>query len=213
MADDFILARGFEPTHRWAIAHLYYAAFQGKIGWILGPTGASFLANALDPAFAITALSEDRTRVLGIAGLKTYRGSLTGGLERGMSQHYGIFGALWRMAVLSLLERREAANRMILDGIAVAPAARGLGVGTALLSAAMAEAAARGLVEVRLDVIDSNVRARALYERRGFEAVRTERLGLLRHVFGFEASTTMRRPVRPGDIAHRANLSFLGEGA
>jgi RimJ/RimL family protein N-acetyltransferase len=44
---------------------------------------------------------------------------------------------------------------------------------------------------VRLDVIDGNARARALYARFGFVAVKTERLGMLRHFFGFDASTTM----------------------
>ena len=50
---------------------------------------------------------------------------------------------------------------------------------------------ARNHAEVRLDVIDSNPRARTLYEREGFNATDTHRLGLLRHVFGFESATTM----------------------
>ena len=53
----------------------------------------------------------------------------------------------------------------------------------------------RGYGWVRLDVIDSNWRARALYERQGFLATRTESLGLLRLLFGFSASTTMVRPL------------------
>ena len=48
------------------------------------------------------------------------------------------------------------------------PAARGQGVGTALLKAIIAEGRRRGYAEVRLDVIDTNPRATALYERIGF---------------------------------------------
>lgn len=55
--------------------------------------------------------------------------------------------------------------------IAVAPEYQGRGVGTALLAALLEEAAARGCREVFLDVRADNDRARALYERFGFEAV------------------------------------------
>ena len=78
-----------------------------------------------------------------------------------------------------------------MDGIFVSNRARGKGVGTALLDAVCAEAKARGYSEVRLDVIDTNPRARALYERQGFVATDTQHLGLLRHVFGFKSSETM----------------------
>jgi ribosomal protein S18 acetylase RimI-like enzyme len=69
-----------------------------------------------------------------------------------------------------------------------------------LLGALYREAAERGYRSIRLDVIEDNFRARALYERQGFRAVRTEELGLLRFLFGFASSTTMVRPLRgPGD--------------
>jgi ribosomal protein S18 acetylase RimI-like enzyme len=84
-----------------------------------------------------------------------------------------------------------------MDGLCVDTAARGQGVGRALLAAIAAEAARRGYAEVRLDVIDSNLRARALYEREGFVAVGGQRIGLLRHVFGFAEAITMVRPSAP----------------
>jgi ribosomal protein S18 acetylase RimI-like enzyme len=64
-------------------------------------------------------------------------------------------------------------------------------VGTRLLEAIAAEAAARGYREVRLDVIEGNDRARALYERAGYRAIGTQSTGLLRFVFGFRSATTM----------------------
>ena len=68
------------------------------------------------------------------------------------------------------------------------------GMGLALI------AAERGYRAVRLDVIQDNFRARALYERQGFQAVRTEELGVLRFLFGFASSTTMVRPLgQPGE--------------
>jgi ribosomal-protein-alanine N-acetyltransferase len=55
--------------------------------------------------------------------------------------------------------------------IAVAPWARGKGIGARLLDAALEEAARRAVEEVFLEVRDSNTAARALYASRGFAAV------------------------------------------
>jgi len=62
---------------------------------------------------------------------------------------------------------------------------------TALLEAICQEARSRGYAEVRLDVIDTNQRAKALYEREGFVPRGTQRLGPLRHVFKFSSAVTM----------------------
>ena len=48
---------------------------------------------------------------------------------------------------------------------------------------------------VRLEVVDTNPRARALYEREGYVAVRTERTPYLRRAMGFGEVTTMERRV------------------
>ncbi|MGB5216257.1 MAG: GNAT family N-acetyltransferase, partial [Anderseniella sp.] len=80
---------------------------------------------------------------------------------------------------------------LLMDGIFVSESARGGGVGSMLLSAIKEKAAACGCSKVRLDVIDTNPRARALYERQGFISQGTSDIGPLRHVFGFQKATTM----------------------
>ncbi|MGA1179782.1 MAG: GNAT family N-acetyltransferase, partial [Marivivens sp.] len=60
-----------------------------------------------------------------------------------------------------------------------------------LLHAIFEEARRQGYAEVRLEVAGSNHRARALYERIGFVPVTQVDMGLLRHVFGFDSTTTM----------------------
>jgi ribosomal-protein-alanine N-acetyltransferase len=57
-----------------------------------------------------------------------------------------------------------------LYSIAVAPAARGVGLGEALLAAAEREARKRGRDRFRLEVRTDNAAARRLYERRGYRA-------------------------------------------
>lgn len=177
-------------------ARLYWDAFGGKLGPVLGPDAKAkaYLARVMRRDHCFSALDEDG-RLIGIAGFKSVDGSFAGGSLRDMQQVYGWFGSRWRAAVLWMLSREIDNHRFLVDGICVARDHRGKGVGTALLESLYAEASARGYGMVRLDVIDTNWRARALYERLGFVALRTERIGLLRYVFGFAASTTMVRPL------------------
>ncbi|EKD59506.1 MAG: MobC protein [uncultured bacterium] len=48
---------------------------------------------------------------------------------------------------------------------------------------------------MRLDVIDSNWRAKALYLRLGYAVEKTDDIGLLRFAFGFRSATTMVKPL------------------
>ena len=191
-----IIQRGFHETERAQVADMYWAAFGSKLGRVMGPApkARAFIMDVLDPTHALSARSDDGT-LLGVAGFKTIDSALVGGGWRDMVQHYGRVGSLWRTAFLLLLERDTENQRFLMDGIFVSSAARGQGVGTALLDAICEEARSRGYMEVRLDVIDSNTRARALYDREGFVAGGVQHLGLLKHIFGFESATTMIRRV------------------
>ena len=176
---------------------MYFAAFEGKIGGILGRDGRGlrFIESVIDPGHAISAVSADGKALLGIAGFKTSRGTMVGGELSDLAAVYGWFGALWRGVILSLLERDLEDDVLLMDGIAVSEAARGQGIGTKLLNAIFAEAERRDKKRIRLDVIDTNPRARALYERLGFIQTDTEHLGPLRYLFGFSSAARMERAV------------------
>lgn len=184
------LPDGSEET---AVA-LYWEAFGAKLGRVMGPRdkALAFIHRVLDPTHAISAVAPDGT-LLGVVGFKTHQSALVGGTFTDMQAIYGTFGATWRAVLISLLERDTENKRFLMDGIFVAPEARGQGVGTALLDAIMAEAQARGYDSLRLDVINTNPRARALYERHGFQARNTQYLGPLKALFRFDSATTMVR--------------------
>lgn len=186
------IAKGFANRERAEIAALYWQAFGAKLGRVMGPEAKAlrFIEAVLDPDHAICA-RDDTGAVLGVVGFKTYHGALVGGGWADMQRAYGLWGAAWRSAALSLLERDVDNERFLMDGIFVTAAARGRGVGTALLQAIAQEARGRGYDRLRLDVINTNPRARALYERFGFVAVDEQKMGPLRWVFGFDAATTM----------------------
>jgi len=137
--------------------------------------------------------------LVGVAGFKTPSGSFAGGSWDDLIAVYGQVGGRLRGSVLWALNREVDNDRFLLDGICVARNQRGKGVGSLLLAGIYDEAARRGYRSIRLDVIDANWRARALYEREGFIATGTENLGPLRHLFGFAQSTTMVRPLRAPD--------------
>jgi ribosomal protein S18 acetylase RimI-like enzyme len=192
--------RGVPAGAERRAAELYWEAFGRKLGPALNPAGKAvpFLAAHLNTDRAVCALLDGR--LVGLAGYQHGGRALTGGSARAVLRAYGHLRGLRRLVLLALFERRPAPGQLLMDGIAVDPAMRGRGVGSLLIEEVAAVAAEQDCREVRLDVIDTNPRARALYERRGFTAVRTEHTPYLRGLFGFGAVTTMHRPVATGGV-------------
>lgn len=188
--------RGLHDELRPQAARLYWEAFGGKLGRVLGPDERAlrFFQRVIRGDLCFSAVG-DGGELLGIAGYKTRTGSFAGGTWDDLTGVYGRWGGRWRGGVLWTLGREVDNDRFLIDGICVAKAHRGKGVGSLLLAALYREAAQRGYASVRLDVIQDNFRARALYERQGFRPTKTEELGLLRFLFGFASSTTMVRPL------------------
>ena len=186
------LHKDLPPHLRQAAVALYWQAFGGKLGAVMGPEPKAlrFLDRVLRADHCIYA-TDAAGDLLGMVGFKTPEGSFAGGEIADVRAIYGNLGAVWRLALLWMLERETDNARFLLDGICVTRAARGQGVGTALLAAIEAEAVARGYPAIRLDVIDSNFRAKALYARQGYLVEKTEDIGVLRYAFGFQSSTTM----------------------
>ncbi|SOB92843.1 GNAT family N-acetyltransferase [Thalassospira xiamenensis] len=188
----FSIHHGIEDRHIDKALDLFWQAFRQKLAPVMKPEDKAqlFLRRVVDPAHAISAVSSDGD-LLGIAGFKTAEGAFIGGTLSDVCAIYGLWGGLWRGVLIETLERDLSEGVLLMDGIFVDSDARGRGVGTALLDAIAHEARMRDLRQVRLDVIDTNPRARALYERCGFVAGDVQELGPLRHLFGFRTATTM----------------------
>jgi ribosomal-protein-alanine N-acetyltransferase len=82
-----------------------------------------------------------------------------------------------------------------LANLAVAPDARGKGIGGALLDAMLSDSTARGIATVYLEVRESNAAARQLYATHGFEEV-GRRIGYYRSPT--EDALILRRTIKPG---------------
>ena len=192
----YTLQLGLPGNLRQEAALLYWQAFGGKLGFVMGPEprAMAYLARVIRADHAIIALS-DQGHLLALAGFKTPQGSFASGGPADLRVSYGFWGGFWRARLLSWLSSEIDNENFLLDGLCVKPDLRGHGLGTALLSAIAAEARLRGYPAVRLDVVDSNTRARALYRRLGFVETQSQSIGLLRHIFHFRFAITMLRQV------------------
>lgn len=190
------ITSGIASADRATVAALYWEAFGDKLGAILGPKhrALAYISQVLQADHGICA--HDATGLLlGVVGFKTHRGALVDGSFADMRRIYGCAGACLRTALMAALLNDTDNERFLIDGIFVAPAARGRGIGTALLSAIRDEARSRGYRQIRLDVVDTNPRAKALYLREGFVVFRTQKMGPWRYLMGFDTCITMVRDV------------------
>jgi len=193
MPDEAVhIEEGLRHSHRVAAASGYWDAFAAKLRIPLGPPdrAINFIEGNLDAAHAISAVSAGG-RFLGVAGFKTPEGAFVGGGMRELRASYGTVGSVWRGGLLAMLERDCEPGTLLMDGIFVHRTARGLGIGSRLLAAIEDYALLKGLKRIRLDVVDENSRARALYERTGFQPISHSAIGPLHRVFGFSGATTM----------------------
>lgn len=190
------LVQGLPADQVEAAARLYWQAFGAHLGRVLGPKARAldYVARAIRPDQAFALLAGDGS-LLGFCGFKTAQGSFAGGTKADLRAAYGRFGAAWRGAALSRLAQEADAGHFAIDGICVQPGQRGKGHGARLIAALCEEARRRGHAEIWLEVVDSNLRAITLYHRLGFTELRSQRIGLLRLLFGFAAVTTMVKPL------------------
>ena len=188
------VSHGLPEPYRAAAADLYWQAFGGKLGPVMGPPARaqSYLRRVmrLDQCFAIV---QDNV-LLGIVGLQTETGTFAGGTARDFGAIYGPLRGLWRLKLLLLVGNKDAdIGALMIDGFSVQAAARGKGIGAALLEAVFSYARALGFDTVQLDVVGSNWRARGFYQRHGFVVQSQRKIGPLRLIFGFDSTVRMQR--------------------
>ena len=98
-------------------------------------------------------------------------------------------------AALSPVSSRPCYAGVAENSVYVASAARGLGVGTALMQALVAAAAGAGIWTIQCSVFPENAASRALHERAGFRVVgRRERIAQLDGVWRDTLFLELRLP-------------------
>jgi GNAT superfamily N-acetyltransferase len=180
-------------THVPAGMRLYYTGLEAKLGPVFGPeeTAMAVMPGSLHRSRCLVALADGR--LVGILGIHDQGGSFLVPSYGTMVRHYGQISGTFRTMLLMLLDSKVAPGDLYLDGLAVAPAHRGQGIGTALIAAFETRARDNGFATVSLEVIDTNSRARQLYSRLGYQEVATHSMGPFSRLFGFRTTCRMSK--------------------
>ena len=135
----------------------------------------------------------ENERLLGICGLH-FDGRHFVALRPGsMLRAFGLLDGLRRILVGGLLDRQPRPGELVIDGIAVLPAARGRGIGALLLGELERFARARDLRALSLDVAADNSGAVDLYRRCGFVERGSSSSWLVRRAFGILEVRSMHK--------------------
>ncbi|MCU0479793.1 MAG: GNAT family N-acetyltransferase [Anaerolineae bacterium] len=186
-------------TMRQQVAKVFYQAFREKIHHLeLFPKSKDqairILYESMDVSSGIYALCGNE--VVGVIGIKWADGRnfMQFGFNT-LRREFGLWGATWRYAI-QWAERfftHIPKNAVHVRGIAVAESMRGRGVGTMLLDAFAKRAISDGFTNITLEVIDTNPKARQLYERLGFSVIRRSYYGWLTQSAGFTSADFMSK--------------------
>jgi ribosomal protein S18 acetylase RimI-like enzyme len=206
-APHAIIEHGLPVALRSQAAALFEGAFGDKMRLAIrdGQQRMAIMERLIIADHVVIARDEDR--LLGMAGLSSLGPPFEGGLmgqswdPRPLRDVLGWVGATWATLSLRLADHHPAADELYIDGLAVAPATRGQGIGSRLLAEIAATARHGGLRFVRLEVVDTNPRAQALYERLGYTVTRVESLRPVQRWTGFGAVISMELRVPPGPAA------------
>jgi len=183
---------GLPEQFRSKAVSLYEEAFGKKISVAVrsNKKRSKLLSNCLMPEYAIVAISKGK--LIGIAGFQTYSGSLTGGITyKKLLSQLGFIKGNWAALVFSLYQRNPSPGELVMDGIVVDSNMRRRGIGGKLLDEIAKYANAHKFNRIRLDVINTNPRAKKLYKHKGFKTVKEELYPYLNWLLGFSGSTTM----------------------
>jgi ribosomal protein S18 acetylase RimI-like enzyme len=191
VAESVNISVGLPPASSAKIAALYFDIFSRKLGAVLGRRAAvAMIADHISADRIIVA--RDGEEVVGIAGLKYDGTGFFAPDRRGFLKRYGPLVGRVRAGLWASVQTNPRAHQLFLDGLGVQADLRGRGIGTALLEAVDRRARELDKTEVILEVVDTNPRARALYERFGYRTVLTTRRWMFR-LAGFSAAHLMLR--------------------
>lgn len=187
---------GLPENLRLPVAKLIYDTFLKKFQYTLGTRhiGVRFIANSLQGEYGLLALRDDE--FVGVAGVKTAKGELIQVRFSSWIRTYHI------RTIRSFLigfpfwfERREP-GVLTLANLSIVESARGQGIGTQMVKEFIRFGINQNFRILKLEVINSNVRAKALYERLGFKITKYSKIPFpWSHLLGFTGFYEMSYPL------------------
>ena len=174
-ADDVTVTEGLAAEHVEDALRILYGAFAKKlrIGFRDAEDYVRLFRDGVNPAACLSATADGE--LLGILALQWTGVELYAFRPRTLFRRFSPLRAVLILINMLLFYSPPKQGVLVVDQLAVAPSARGKGVGTLLLEAAEARGRAMGVPMMALSVISENEGAIRLYERMGY--VRTQAVG------------------------------------
>jgi ribosomal protein S18 acetylase RimI-like enzyme len=166
-------------------AKLYFLALKDKLEPLLGLDDRVIKAISTNIATNSCIIAVCDRQLAGILGIQTDKGGFLNPSLRTLVKLYGVFGGIFRMVGLALLHHPTSSDELYIDGVAVTERLRGNGIGTRLFYLVERFALKREIRKISLEIVDTNKRAKALYERLGFVQIKKRTLWPFDLIFGF----------------------------
>lgn len=193
------LQLGFKEKDRLKAAALYANAFKRKFVHLIGNEDqvSALLEKGLDPNCCMAYYLEDQ--LVGLAGFHVGKHALVKISLSDFISEFGLFKGLIKGLLSGIVFHRKPVVEieLLMDGIAVHQNFRGQGVGSKLFNALFEWTKKNAYKAIHLDVIDENPKAKALYERLGFETTSYEKMpNFITKLIGVSGVTHMRKAIK-----------------
>jgi ribosomal protein S18 acetylase RimI-like enzyme len=187
---------GLPARLRLPAATLIYDTFNSKFRYTLGPRGKGirFIANSFRAEYGLVAFSKGE--FVGLAGARNNEGELIDIRLSSLVKTYHIRTPLSFFIGFPFWFEKRSPSVLTVSNIAVKDTSRAQGIGTQILQEFIRYGTAQGYQMLQLEVINSNVRAKALYHRLGFRITNYSSIPLpWSHLLGFTGTYEMTYPL------------------
>jgi ribosomal protein S18 acetylase RimI-like enzyme len=178
---------------RATATQLFFNALKEKLEPILSSDGRAqeVIASNLPTDKCLVAFCDDK--LVGTMGIQTKNGEFVNPSLKTMIRIFGILGCIFCMIGLVILKHTTTADKLYVDGVTVAHEMKGKGIGSHMFGLLERTASQKGFRTISLEVIETNTRAKALYEHLGFVVMKTRTLwpSNLFLIFPFRSATFM----------------------
>jgi len=191
MTEDIIITKKVSQNQLNQAVDIYYFAFQRKIrALIKGKEKAvAIYGQAINPDRGIFALSDDK--VVGVIGLHYHNKNFMEIKYKNVREHFNPIQGYFIYFINKIMYPKIEQGVLRIDAIAVDEKLRGHGIGSLLIKKVFEFAKEKGFKEIILEVVDTNPRAKKLYEILGFKEKKIVNYFFTKRAAGFSSESVM----------------------
>jgi GNAT superfamily N-acetyltransferase len=170
---------------------IYYFAFKQKIRPLIKSKekAIEIYKKGLNADRVFYAVIENN--VVGLAGLHYENKNFIDVEYSNLRKHFNPFSSYFIYSIYKLISPKIREDVLRIDSLAVKESVRGFGIGSQLIDKVFQFAKSKGFNEVILEVVDTNPRAKKLYEKVGFKEKRLIKYYFLARSAGFSSEHIM----------------------